>query len=470
MLSELVQLMSPSPAEVVGDDVAVGPDVVLDNRHATVGSVFMAIPGDRVDGHDFARQAVAEGAAAVVGTRTTDADAPHLLVPDTIAGLSALARGLVAEARGRGMVSVGITGSSGKTSTKDLLAQILEGAGPTVAPAGSQNNEIGVPLTACRIDDATSFLISEMGARGLGHIAWLTSLVPLDVAVVLNVGTAHVGEFGGLEHTARAKGELVADLGPDGWAVLNGNDDAVAGMRSRTNGRLAWFGEGELPDGDLHVEARNVTMGRFSQPRFDMVVRRGQAEESATVQLQVVGRHQVSNALAAAAAAMALGVGMADVAAALSAAQPRSSWRMALTTRDDGVLILNDSYNANPDSVAAALRTAVELGQFQRGEHASARVIAVLGDMLELGPLAPAAHVAIGQLAGDLEVAEVVAVGEFAEQICEGARGRGTTAHVVHREDVVSQLQLRTGDVVLIKGSRGMGLETVATALTKDIA
>ncbi|WP_407703322.1 UDP-N-acetylmuramoyl-tripeptide--D-alanyl-D-alanine ligase [Tessaracoccus antarcticus] len=470
MLSELVGLMHPSPAEVFGDDVLVGPDIILDNRSATPGSVFVAIPGERVDGHDFAPQAVAGGATAVLASHTTDADAAHLLVQDTVVGLSALARGLVREARSRGMLSLGITGSSGKTSTKDLLAQILEGHGPTVAPVGSQNNEIGVPLTACRIDDDTAHLISEMGARGLGHISWLTSLVPLDVAVVLNVGHAHVGEFGGLAQTAQAKGELVESVGPNGWAVLNGNDDAVVGMRSRTGGHLAFFGEGELPAGDMHVRARNVTMGAFSQARFDLVVSRDGREENATVQLQVVGRHQVANALAAAAAAVAVGVPVDAVAAALSDAQVRSSWRMELHTRHDGVLVLNDSYNANPDSMEAALRTATELVQFQRAEHPDARVVAVLGDMLELGPLADDAHAALGRLAKDLGVAQVVAVGGFADQICEGARREGLEARVAHRDDVIDNMDLHAGDVVLIKGSRGVGLEAVANALMEDNA
>lgn len=470
MLSELVALMSPSPTEVVGVDVPVGPDVVLDDRAATRDSLFLALPGERVDGHDFAPQAVRGGASAVLGTRVTDADVPHLIVADTVAGLSALARGLVAEGRSRGMLSVGITGSSGKTSTKDLLAQVLEGAGPTVAPVGSQNNEIGVPLTACRIDDDTTHLISEMGARGLGHIAWLTSLVPLDVAVVLNVGSAHVGEFGGLEQTALAKGELVEGLSPDGWAVLNGNDEAVVRMRTRSRGRLAWFGEGELPAGDLQVLARNVSMGAFSQPRFDLVTIRDGHEESVTVSLKVVGRHQVSNALAAAAAALVVGVPLEDVAVALWSAEPRSSWRMELHPRADGVLVLNDSYNANPDSMTAALRTAVELVTVQRAEHPDARVVAVLGDMLELGPLAAEAHVAIGHLAGDLGVTEVLAVGEFAEQVCEGARLEGVAARVCHRDDVAAQLELNSGDVVLIKGSRGVGLEAVGSALMEDNA
>ncbi len=470
MLSELVDLMHPARAEVFGDDVTVGPDVVLDNRSATAGALFLAIPGERVDGHDYAASAVAAGAAAIMGNHATAAEAPHLLVQDTVGGLSALARGLVREARQRGLVSIGITGSSGKTSTKDLLAAVLEAAGPTVAPTGSQNNEIGVPLTACRIDDETSHLVSEMGARGVGHVAWLTSLVPLDVAVVLNVGHAHVGEFGGLEQTALAKSELVAGLDATGWAVLNADDPRVAGMSRRTEARLAWFGEGELPTGDLQVGARDVAMGAFSQPLFDLVVLRDGHEESVSVQLKLVGRHQVSNALAAAAAAIAVGVPLERVAAVLCTAEPRSSWRMELHPRPDGVLVLNDSYNANPDSMAAALRTAVELVSVQRAEHPNARVTAVLGDMLELGPLAAEAHVAIGQLAGDLGVTELLAVGEFSAQLCEGARRAGVEATESSRDGVAAQLELHAGDVVLVKGSRGVGLEAVAAALMEDIA
>ena len=468
MLSEMVALMHPTPAELFGDDILVGPDVVLDNRQASEGALFLAIQGERVDGADFAPNAVAAGAVAVMGTRTTDAAVPHLLVSDTVAGLSALARGIVAEARQRGLISVGITGSSGKTSTKDLLAQILEAAGPTVAPEGSQNNEIGVPLTACRVDDQTAHLVSEMGARGTGHIAWLTSLIPLDIAVVLNVGQAHVGEFGSLEQTTIAKSELVQGLPSHGWAVLNADDARVAAMHSQTTAGLAYFGEGNLPPGDLHVRASNVSMGAYGQPRFDLALRHGDDERQLPVQLKVVGRHQVSNALAAAAAAICVGVSLEVVARALELAEPRSSWRMELHPRSDGVLILNDSYNANPDSMAAALNTAAELAAGQRAQYPDARVIAVLGDMMELGPLAEDAHTNIGRLAGDLGVSVLLAVGEFAPHLCEGARQAGVDARESRRDLMAGQLDLRAGDVVLVKGSRGMGLETVAATLMED--
>ncbi|MFD0866342.1 UDP-N-acetylmuramoyl-tripeptide--D-alanyl-D-alanine ligase [Tessaracoccus lubricantis] len=464
---EVVELMQPAAVELFGDDadIEVGPDVVIDNREATEGALFVAIPGERVDGHDFAAAAVEAGARGVLGMRTTAAEVPHVLVEDSIAGMSWLARGIVREERARGMVSIGITGSSGKTSTKDLMAQVFEAAGPTVAPAGSQNNEVGVPLTACRVDADTRYLISEMGARGKGHIAWLTSLVGLDVGVCLNVGRAHVGEFGGVEATAIAKSEIVADLAPDGWAVLNADDPNVAGMASVTKARIAWFGEGELRGGDLRVSARNVTMNVLSQPSFDLVAEDGDGERSARVTLGVIGRHQVPNSLATAAAALAVGLDIELVAGALSAAQQRSSWRMELTPRPDGVLVLNDSYNANPDSVAAALVTAVELAHGTRREHPGARVVAVLGDMLELGPLAEELHEETGRLAADLGVSEIVAVGDLAGQTVAGATAEGITARTADRDEVVASLTLNPGDVVLIKGSRGVGLETVAAEL-----
>lgn len=463
--SELVELMQPASVELLGDDVVVGPDVVIDNRVSTPGALFVAIPGNQVDGHDFAPDALAAGAVGVLGMRATAAQCPHLLVEESVEGLSWLARGIVREARARGLVSIGITGSSGKTSTKDLLAQLLERAGNTVAPEGSQNNEIGVPLTACRVGEDTDFLVSEMGARGIGHISWLTSLVGLDVGVVLNVGTAHVGEFGGIEKTALAKSEIVADLAPEGWAVLNGDDELVRAMRDATSARIAWFGEGELPEGDLHVSARDVSTNVMSQPSFDLVVTRDGTTRSARVSLALVGRHQVANALAAAAAALAAGVDLDTIATVLAEAEPRSSWRMELRHRHDGVLILNDSYNANPDSVAAALRTAVELGQYQHQDHAGARVVVVLGDMLELGPMATEMHAGIGRLAADLKVDELIAVGEFAATVAGAAIEEGLDARVATREEVVDSLELNPGDVVLVKGSRGIGLEIVAQTL-----
>ena len=460
-LSELVELMQPAAVEVVGDDTVIGPDVVLDNREATPGSLFVAIPGSRVDGHSFAPQAVAAGAAAVLGSFVTEAEVPHILVEDTVQGLSWLARGLVREERARGMVSFGVTGSSGKTSTKDLLAQVLEARGTTVAPVGSQNNEIGVPLTACRIDGSTQFLVSEMGSRGAGHIEWLTSLVGLDVGMVLNVGRAHVGEFGGIERTARAKSEIITGLEPGGWAVLNADDPACRAMRDATVARVAWFGEGDLPEGDLKVAARDVVCDESAKAAFTLAVTRESETVSAPVSLRVIGRHQVSNALAAAAAGLAVGMTVVEVAGALSVAESRSDWRMELVHCSRDRIVLNDAYNANPDSMAAALRTAANLIAGQRRRHPGARAVAVLGDMLELGPESGGLHAELG-------IDEVIAVGEHAGIMAEAARERGIEARAATRAEA-SQVDLAPGDLLLVKGSRSVGLELVADAVAKRI-
>ncbi|MFT3887270.1 MAG: UDP-N-acetylmuramoyl-tripeptide--D-alanyl-D-alanine ligase [Arachnia sp.] len=467
-MGELVELMQPAAVELVGDDLPIGPDVVIDSRAVTPGALFVALPGERVDGHAFAPAAVAAGAAGVIGMSVTEADVPHILAADSVEALSWLARGLVRRARARGMLSIGVTGSSGKTSTKDLMAQVFEAAGPTVAPVGSQNNEIGVPLTACRVGADTRYLVSEMGARGIGHIAWLTSLVGLDIGVCLNIGRAHVGEFGDMHATARAKSEIVADLAPDGWAVLNADDPLVAEMADATRARVAWFGEGPLAGGDLRVTARDVVLDPLARPAFTLVATDAAGERSAPVRLGVIGRHQVSNALAAAAAALAAGLDLDAVARALSAAGPRSRWRMELTTRPDGVVVLNDAYNANPDSMAVALDTLARLAETARETRPGARAIAVLGDMLELGPDAGELHRDLGRKAAAAGVAEVVAVGTLAADVVDGATAGGAPARVADRDDVADSLTLTPGDVVLVKGSRGVGLEKVAAQLLAE--
>lgn len=464
-LSELVALMQPAAVEVVGDDVLVGPDVVTDNRAVTPGAVFVAIPGERVDGHIFATAAQEAGASAVIGMYVTDADVPHLLGEDSVQTLSWIARGVVKEARARGMLSIGVTGSSGKTSTKDLIFQVLEQAGETVAPSGSLNNEIGVPLTACRVGDTTKFLVSEMGARGIGHIKWLTSIVPLDIAVALNVGSAHAGEFGGIEVTAQAKSEIVEDLPADGWAVLNADDERVRAMASKTKARIAWVGTGALPEGALRVTARNITVDAVSRPRFTLEVSDDQGTRSAPVTLSVVGRHQVGNALSAAAVGVIAGIDVECVATALSVAVARSEWRMALSELPSGALLINDAYNANPDSVTAALDTVAEIVNIHREADPGATATAVLGDMLELGANAYDAHVGIGRRCADLGFSKVVAVGEFAPAIVEGAAEGVPECVVATRDEAVRHLAPSAGDVVLVKGSRAVGLEQVAAAL-----
>ncbi|MFT3969276.1 MAG: UDP-N-acetylmuramoyl-tripeptide--D-alanyl-D-alanine ligase [Micropruina sp.] len=448
-------------AAPIDSDRPAGPDVVIDSRLATPGAVFVALPGEHVDGHDFIAAAADRGAAAALCTRATDAPLAHLLVDDAEQGLSDLARGVVAQATASGLVCLAITGSSGKTSTKDLLGQVLAAAGPTVSPEGSFNNEIGVPLTALRIDDGTRYLVSEMGARGDGHIAWLCGIVPPRIGVVLNVGHAHLGEFGSVAGIAAAKGELVEALPADGWAVLNGDDPLVLGMAARTSARLATFSlAGEPASGELRVWAADIVPDDLQRHAFTLRAA-GTVEAAVPVRLLGSGRHQVANALAAAAAALAAGLPAALIAEALSGATARSRWRMQLSPRPDGVLIVNDSYNANPDSMRAALTTVAAM------RRPDGRLIAVLGDMLELGPESAAEHYRLGVLAAGLGF-EVVALGEFADDVAAGARAASGTVRVVADRAAavaVTGADLQPSDVVVVKASRGLALDTVADAL-----
>ncbi len=457
-----VRLAEFTGARLIGDpDAIVGPDVVIDSRATTPGSLFVALPGERADGNDFADRAVAAGAAAVLVTRPSGLSVPQLVVADATAGLTALATSLVTEARGAGLVTIGITGSSGKTSTKDLLAQVLAVAGPTVAPVGSFNNEIGVPLTATRVTPETRYLVSELGARGIGHITFLCTIAQPQVGVVVNVGHAHVGEFGSVTAIARAKGELVEALPADGWAVLNADDQLVSAMAARTTARIAGFAVGAAPaSGDLRVWADQIGADSRQRPSFTLHAA-GVAEGVAAVQLQVTGAHQVGNALAAAAVAVSQGLEVVEVAAALSRATARSQWRMELSERPDGVLVVNDAYNANPDSMAAALRTLAAL------RRPDGRLLAVLGDMLELGPGAAAQHRGIGRLAAELGIDRLIAVGDHGPDLVAGAAGTDASI-AADRETAAAEAStwLRPADVVLVKASRGLALETVAERLS----
>lgn len=460
-----------SEIELLGDarGVVVGPDVTSDTRQVSPGAVFVAIKGERVDGHDFASQAAQAGAAAIIATRPTDADLPHLIVDDPLVGLSRLARSVVRTARDGQLTVLAITGSSGKTSTKDLLAAICEAAGPTVAPPGSFNNELGAPLTACRVDAATQFLVSEMGSRGPGHLRWLTSIIAPDVSCVLNIGTAHLGEFGSIEATQRAKAELVQALDADGWAVLNADDPRVAAMADDTRGHVAWFSaSGADVDGaELMVRALDPVPDEFSRFAFTLHVRQRSTTTHHPVQLRVVGVHQVANAVAAAASAIAAGVDASVAAEALSRAEARSAWRMELSERADGVVVINDAYNANPDSMSAALGTLGELVEARRQRSPEARGIAILGDMLELGDRADDLHYRVGADAARV-ADEVIAVGDWAPQLVAGATGSCVHARVATTDDALTGLVLAPADVVLVKASRGVGLEVLAERLLRD--
>ena len=463
----VAQVARDTGGTAVGDPhVVVGPDAVIDSRAVTPGALFVALAGERVDGHAYVARAAAAGAAAALVSRVVDADVPQVLVPDGVAGLSSLARAVVARAiSDHGLVVIGVTGSSGKTSTKDLIAQVLAVAGAPVAPVGSFNHEIGAPLTALRVDASTRFLVAEMGARGLGHVAWLAGITPPTIGAVLNVGLAHVGEFGSVDAIAAAKGELVEAVQPGGWAVLNADDPRVAAMASRTPGRLAFFSAvGDPGRGELRVWASDVVADELERYAFTLHAA-GAVAGTASVTLRVLGEHQVSNALAAAAVALAAGLAPDAVAAALSSATARSRWRMELHERADGLAVLNDAYNANPDSMGAALRSLAGM------RRPGGRLVAVLGDMLEFGEGSAAEHRLVGRLAADLGVDELLAVGDLADEVAAGFGESGRpTRTFAHSDDAARHLRavVRPRDVVLVKASRGLALESVADALLAD--
>ncbi|MBE1502615.1 UDP-N-acetylmuramoyl-tripeptide--D-alanyl-D-alanine ligase [Amycolatopsis lexingtonensis] len=459
--------------------VRVTGSVEFDTRKLTPGGLFVALPGEKVDGHDFAAQAAEAGAVAVLAAR--EVDAPAIVVPPigageaharsvaltgdkdgsgaaVLAALAKLARFVVQRLAEGNLTVVGVTGSSGKTSTKDLIAQLLEPLGPTVAPPGSFNNELGHPWTALRADAETRHLVLELSARGPGHIAHLAEIAPPRIGAVLNVGSAHVGEFGSREGIAKTKGELVEALPEDGLAVLNADDPLVSAMASRTKARVVYFGE----SASAQVRATGITLDEQARASFRLVTPAGEAD----VQLPLHGEHHVSNALAAAAIALELGSSPEEIAARLSAVERRSARRMEVVTREDGVTILNDSFNANPESMRAGLKALAAMTR-----ESGRRSWAVLGVMGELGADAITAHDEIGRLVVRLNIAKLVVIGPEAAAMHQGAFQEGswgeesTLVPDVGAAIALLHDQLRPGDVVLVKASKAAGLWRVAEAL-----
>lgn len=441
-------------AAAVGGDLRADPGLVItgvvrDSRDASPGSLFVAIQGERVDGHDFVVAAAEAGAVLHLVSRPVDA--PHVLVTDTVTALGELARAYLADLRASSpLIVVGITGSVGKTTTKDLLAQILPNV---VAPQGSYNNEIGLPLTVLLADATTRHLVLEMGASGRGHIAYLTRIAPPDIAAVLVVGSAHLGEYGSIDDLARAKAEIIEGRAVGGKAILNADDPRVAPMATLAPGATT-FG---VSTGDVHTEGLVSERARAS---FDLVA----GADRARVTLRLIGEHHVTNALAAAAIALACGMSLDDVAARLSSAVPASPHRMAVTERTDGVTILDDAYNASPESMQAALRALREVA-------GAGRAVAVIGAMRELGESSAAAHDRVGALAVRLGIDLLLVVGEGARAaydsaVREGSFG-GEAAFVSTIPEARAFLDdnLRSGDTVLVKASNGSDLWKLADAL-----
>lgn len=439
-------------------ETPIDGSVETDSRLVSSGSVFFALPGETTDGALFASAAVDAGARLVVAERELDADSALIVVPDGVAALAALARLVVARVRALGRLKVvAITGSNGKTTTKNLLRAILEPEGLTVAPEGSFNNYVGAPISMLRVDESTEYLIVEMGASKIGEIARLISIVTPDIGIVLKVGLAHAGEFGGIDAVQSAKAEMVTELPAEAVALLHGDDPRVDEMAKLTQARVVRFGLGDGNDlraDDVQATATGTT--------FDYLADGARLP----VALRILGEHHVTNALAALVAARELGIPVERAIAAIESVPRAERWRMEVLEPGNGVTVINDAYNASPDSTAAALKT---LAQITRG--GPGRSIAVLGEMAELGEYAQEEHDRIGRLVVRLNIAQLVVVGERARHIhaAAGLEGSwdGESVFVADADAAYDLLrgELRSGDVVLVKSSKSAGLRFLGDRL-----
>lgn len=442
-------------------ETVVSGDAQTDSREIQPGEIFFAKRGDETDGHLFARAAVDQGAALIIGERECDDRVPQIIVEDTVLALGKLAQGVVDRVRSRGALQiVGITGSNGKTTTKNLLAAMTGTIGETVSPIKSFNNEVGAPLTMLRITESTQFLIAEMGASGKGHIARLVEMAHPDIGVVLTVGLAHAGEFGGIEATFRAKSEMVTQLTPENVAILNREDPRVAKMAELTQARVLWFGL----TSESHVWASDVDAS-LTGTRFTLHI----GEEEREVRFPVLGEHHVMNALAAAAAASQLGVTIDQICETLQQVTRAERWRMELVASSP-VTVINDAYNASPDSMAAALKTLAQVAP------RDGRTFAVLGEMSELGEYSGEEHDRIGLLAVRLNISRIVVVGEGARRLHISSINEGSwdgeSVYFVTQEEALTYLtaELRPGDSVLVKSSNSAGLRHLGDALGAHFA
>jgi UDP-N-acetylmuramoyl-tripeptide--D-alanyl-D-alanine ligase len=424
--------------------------VTTDSREIAPGGVFFAKRGEFDDGHRFAPSAVERGAALLV--------VPQIVVADTVDALGALATEVVARVRSLASLQiVGVTGSNGKTTTKNLLRAVLERVGPTIAPRASFNNEVGAPVTMLELTEQTRFLVAEMGASAVGDIARLVRMARPDIGIVLKVGLAHAGEFGGIDQTVRAKSEMVTELEATDVAVLNADDPRVVPMADATRARVVWFGLGPTAD----VRATDVA-AHSRGTDFTVQLRGG---ESARVRFRVLGEHQVMNALAAIAASVELGVHLPAIVDALESVTLAERWRMQVMGGRDGITIINDAYNASPDSMAAALKTLAQV------QAPGTRTIAVLGEMSELGEFSGEEHDRIGLLAVRLGISQLVVVGQGARRMHISAINEGSwdgeSAFVESADeafDLVTSIA-RPGDTVLVKSSNSAGLRHLGDRL-----
>lgn len=472
----MIALTAAEIAEAVGGSLRAvdDPESLLlthadtDSRNMRAHALFIAKPGEETDGHRFIDQALSAGAELILAERETSdpAGEPHpaVLVDDAVAAMGKLAALIVSRIRAHSTTTViGITGSAGKTTTKDLLAALLSPEGPTVAPQGSYNGEVGVPLTVFGAELDTRYLIIEMGADEPGNIRDLCEMVQPDLGAVLMVGTAHAGKFGGAEKIAETKGEL-AELAST-QVILNADDAQVAAMADRATAPITWFGESAEAD----VRAGNLRLEEQGYVAFDLIL----DQMTTGIRSGLIGAHHITNILAAAALAWGAGAAPADIAERLQGLGPSSRWRMERTDRADGVTIINDAYNANPESMREALRT---LAMLTRGGEPGAqrRSVAVLGAMRELGDDSPWRHHQLGETVVRLNIDLTLVVGEDAYPLYRGAIAEGSWGSEVQwvssREEAEEWLKsaLRPGDIVLFKSSRDSGLRILGDKIAAD--
>lgn len=426
--------------------------IQTDSRKVKPGDLFVAIKGENFDGHDFIEQAFERGAVAAMVS--SPIEELSLLVDDTLIGL-----GKVAKYHRHNLDAkvIAITGSSGKTSTKDLLAATLQQFGSTISPIGSFNNEIGLPNTILSAENNTKYLVLEMGMRGIGHIDYLCEIAAPDVAAVINVGTAHIELLGTREAIAAAKGEILQRLKTTGTQVLFADDNLVSQMSGKANPKKITFGQSESAD----VKISNLVMDQSARPAFEI----SYGGQTKHVQIGLVGEHQAFNAAAVVAICVSLGLDFEKVCDAVSSAKPQTKWRMEVSELANGVTLVNDAYNANPESMRAGLKALKAMA----GDR---RTWAVLGEMRELGENAPEAHDEIGRLCVRLDVNRLIAVGKGAKLIQMGASLEGSWGNESLYVDTIDEAveilknELQSGDIVYLKASRAIGLESVAQALT----
>jgi len=436
--------------ELIGSDVTVTAAPVFNSKSAVPGSIFLALIGENVDGHQYISDAFANGSVLAITTR----EVPErcIVVNDVMAALNLLASYVRTSLSNLKVIA--LTGSQGKTTTKDLLNHILSTVAPTVAPAGNFNNELGAPITLLQCGADTKFCILEMGARHIGDIAKLCAMATPDIGAVLKVGSAHIGEFGSAEAVALAKSEMISSLSDGAVAVLGQYDKFTIDMKSLHNGKTITFGE--ITSADVRATDIEIREGR---PHFDLVTPAGRA----AVGLRIAGIHQVANALAAAAIATNLDISIDVIAGALSTAELHSKWRMEIHELD-GLVLINDAYNSSPESAEAALRTLVLFAQERGGQS-----WAFLGKMHELGASSPQRHASLGTLASELGIDHLVCIGadEYAAELKESSQ---ISVHKLTNFEQAQSLvsQMSQGDVLLVKASRAEKFELLAELIAKS--